>query len=179
MQIQLHIQISNLPSRNISYVSTNLFATFVCRWSILGRSELGIPSHAAGNENDEIRYRLRSRHASWGETIFRRVDEQFSVETECFKKRYGNSLFSQMSVFKICYFSVEKSSYHPIILDYICRTRAKKFSHMTNGNSVKIITYTIKIFELNLEKFLELNNNTLTTTHDNWSFQLNPKDIIS
>lgn len=89
---KIYIQISNFPSRNISYVSTDLLAIFVCRWSISGWSELGIPSHAAGNENDEIRYRLRSRHASWGETIFRRVDEQFSVEMKCFKKRYGNSL---------------------------------------------------------------------------------------
>lgn len=105
----IYIKISNFLWRNMSYVSTDLYAIFVCRWSISGWSELGIPSHTAGNENDEIRYRLRSRHASWGETIFRWIDEQFSAETECFKERYGNSLCWILS-FKICYFSIQKSS---------------------------------------------------------------------
>jgi len=72
-----------------------------------GMIGIGIPSHTAGNENDEIRYRLRSRHASWEETIFRWIDEQFSVETECFKERYGNFL-CWISSFKICSFLIQK-----------------------------------------------------------------------
>lgn len=133
----------DFPSRNISYVSTDLLAIFVCRWSISGWSKLEIPSHAAGNENDEIRYRLRLRHASWGETIFRRVDEQFSVETKCFKKWYGNSLcwisdFMILSVGKSSYYLLKR--YH-IILDYILavyKTRIKIFLHMTNRSNTKI-----------------------------------------
>lgn len=43
------------------------FAVFYCR-SISARSELGIPSRVVGNENDEIRYRLRC--TSWGRNDF-------------------------------------------------------------------------------------------------------------
>lgn len=56
---------------------------FVRRRSISARSELGIPLRTVGNENDErldIDYVHVTRHG--GETIFRRVDEQFSVETK-------------------------------------------------------------------------------------------------
>lgn len=33
-----------------------------------------------------------SHRASRGETIFCRIDEQFLIETKCFKERYGNPL---------------------------------------------------------------------------------------
>lgn len=99
-------------------VSMSSGVIFTCRRSISGRSELGILSREGRNKNDEIRYRLRSRHASRGEAIFRRVDEQFSIEMKCSKKRYGNSLCIS-KYFGTSKYSFRCQSWHIILIMFL------------------------------------------------------------
>lgn len=68
------------------------FSAIFCRRSISAPSELGIPSRSVRNENDEIRYRLRLHHASWGETRFLAVSMSalFLIETKYLEERNGN-----------------------------------------------------------------------------------------
>jgi len=55
----------------------------------------------------DIDYARVTRHEEEGFFI-----EHFSIKTECFEERYGNSLLPWISVFKMCYFSVERSLYY-------------------------------------------------------------------